>query len=227
MIFLKLNRIFTLALCLVLCLCFTACGDIELDQNGNISVDSAKALAQAEMDKYCNENKLAKCKYYMHNYGEHFPELSSNEKDLFLYFNEAGERKVENGKLDASNDFVVYVSHDGKTVDIIGKPGNNPLAVDNDVNKDGGLPSTLTLFDFSGDWRQDDGESYYTFGADGTWAEYSLDGEAIYDGTLKIENDILQLCFDDEQVYLEVTFENNNCLEEVGGEKLYPYAPQI
>lgn len=219
----KIKRFVTLALALVFCLCFTACSDVELDENGCITLDSAKALAQPEVDKYCRENGLQNYKFYSHTYGEFFPEYSKHEKDIFLSYNEVGERKMKNEKIDISTDVVIYVSHDGKDAHILGTPGNNPFG----TKENGGaeIPNELTFYDFSGEWMQEEGESYYSFGADGTWSEYDLEGNGIFSGKLEIENSILQLKLSDGQVYLEITFENTNCLEEVGGEKLYPYSP--
>lgn len=220
----KIKRFIALALTLVFCLCFTACGDVPLDKNGCITLDSAKALAQPEVDKYCRDNSLQSYKFYSHTYGKHFPEHSTNEKDIFLFYNEAGERKFKNEQIDLSTDIVVCVSYDGKDVRILGTPNDNPF--DSSDKKDSNASSDLDLYDFSGEWMQENGESYYSFDAEGVWSEIALDGYEIFSGDLEIENDILQLVLPDGQVYLEITFENNNCLEEVGGAKLYPYAPK-
>lgn len=113
---------------LALVLCLTACASkVKLNANGSVDMDYAKTVAAEKVDKYCKKNNLPEYKIYSAFVGENYPDVADDPNDIIINFNDTGVRKLNDGAPDVSGDIVVYVSRDGKTVKIIGVPGNNPL----------------------------------------------------------------------------------------------------
>ena len=125
-VFVKIKKLLASLFAVILCLCFSACDnppEIVLDNQGRVTLDSAKELAQYVVDEHCKVNDYGEYFYYASTTGEGHSELVYSEDDWLLSFNETGSKKD-----DIKNDIVVYVSSDGTNVCIIGIPGDNPLA---------------------------------------------------------------------------------------------------
>lgn len=206
---------------LMLCALLSGCGDgIALDEDGYITLDSAKSLADTAVKNYVNASSSITDEYFFYSSssGNNVPDLTSDENAIVLYYNTQGSQMLVDGEEYTADDIVVLVSSDGTEVTVIGAPDmtGSPINTGNGV----------TMSDIEGYWKYDTHDNYYAIIETGEWFLYDMDKTLLASGTSDYSNGILTLSGDNLVENIVITVESFDRMVDNDGDALSRYNPE-